>query len=67
VFWFWFLLWFALIAAAVAVLALLGLRLWRKIKALTAEAGTVTDRLAEVSAAMTDPAASPRTDPPARH
>ena len=66
-FWFWFFLWFALIAAAVAILALLGLRLWRKVKALTAEAGTVADRFAEVSAAMTELAAPPGTDLPARH
>lgn len=50
----WFLLWFILVAAAVGLFAYLGLRLWRQAKALTRELGTVSDRLAEISAAMTD-------------
>jgi len=67
VFWFWFSLWFALVAAGVTILTLLGLHLWRKVKALTAEAGTAADRFAEVSAAITTRPAPPGTDSPARH
>ena len=61
----WFLLWFVLIAGAVAVFALLGIRLWRQAKILTAELRVASDRLAQVSAAMAhraDPAAPARTD-----
>ena len=60
----WFLLWFALIAGALAVFALLGLRLWRQAKVLTSELRTASERLAQVSAAMTDRASpAARTEP----
>ncbi len=44
----WFLVWAALVVAAVAVLALLGLRLWRATKALMAEMATTTRRFEDV-------------------
>ena len=50
----WFLLWFVLVAVAIGVFAYLGRRLWRQAKALTRELGEASDRLAEISAAMTD-------------
>ena len=58
----WFVLWFLLVAAALTLIALLGLRLYRQAKALTAELSTASHRLAEVSAAMTELAAADRTD-----
>ena len=61
----WFVLWFLLVAAALTLFALLGLRLYRQAKALTAELSTASHRLAEVSAAMTElvgPAGPDRTD-----
>jgi len=54
----WFLLWFALVAVAIGVFAYLGLRLWRQAKALTSELSAASDRLGEISAAMTATAPS---------
>jgi hypothetical protein len=56
----WFLLWFILIAAAVGVLAVLGLHLYRQAKALTAELSAASDRLGQISAAIADSAPPPR-------
>jgi hypothetical protein len=50
----WVLLWVVLVLAAVVVLGLLGLSLWRKAKALTREIGTASDRLAAVSDSLSD-------------
>jgi hypothetical protein len=44
----WFLVWAVLVMAAVAVLALLGLRLWRATKALMAEMATTARRFEDV-------------------
>ncbi|MEP6759927.1 MAG: hypothetical protein ABJA93_00995 [Sporichthyaceae bacterium] len=57
----WFLLWFVLVLAAAAILAYLGRHLYRKAKALTAELGAATDRLAEITDALTQSSAPPRT------
>jgi hypothetical protein len=48
----WVLIWLVLVIAAVAVFAVLGLRLFRQAKALTAELVTASERLAAVSAAL---------------
>jgi hypothetical protein len=58
----WFLLWFVLIAGALAFFALLGVRLWRQLKLLTAELTTAADRLAQVSAAMDELSSPPGAD-----
>lgn len=44
----WFLIWTVLALGAVAVLALLALRLWRQAKALMAEMATTTRRFEDV-------------------
>jgi hypothetical protein len=44
----WLLIWAVLVLAALAVLALLGLRLWRAAKALVAEMGTTARRFEDV-------------------
>jgi hypothetical protein len=63
---FWALLWVVLVLAAAAVLALLGLSLWRKAKALTAEVSVATRRLEQVSATLSELAdqAAQREDRP---
>jgi len=45
----WVLVWTVLVLGAVAVLFVLGRRLWRQSKALVSELGVATDRLAQVS------------------
>ena len=56
----WFLLWLVLVLAAVAVLAVLGRRVYRASRALAAEMSVATDRLAQVTAALEDrPATAP--------
>jgi hypothetical protein len=50
----WVLLWAVLIVLALAVYGVLGLRLWRQGKALTAELAAASQRLAEVTAALED-------------
>ena len=45
----WVLVWVVLVLAAALVLFLLGRRLWRQARALTAELGTATDRLTELT------------------
>jgi hypothetical protein len=49
----WFLLWLILVAGAVGLFAYLGVRLWRQAKALTSELSAASDRLGEISSAMT--------------
>jgi hypothetical protein len=61
----WFLLWLVLVAAAVGLLAYLGVRLWRQAKALTSELSVASDRLGEIAAAMGE-AAPPPTAAPTR-
>ena len=58
----WFLLWFVLIAGALALFALLGVRLWRQLKLLTAELSAAADRFAQVSAAMDEFSSPPGAD-----
>jgi len=65
--WAWVLRWVVLLLCAGAVFGLLGLRLWRKFKALIAEIGTSSERLTAVLAQLNDltdqsndPRASPR-------
>lgn len=62
----WVLLWFGLVAAAIACFAYLGLRLFRQLKALTAELSTASQRLGELSAAVADPGPAGTTDLPDR-
>jgi hypothetical protein len=57
----WFLLWLVLIVAAAAFFAYLGRDLYRKAKALTAELAAASDRLAEITDAMTESIAPPGT------
>jgi hypothetical protein len=62
----WVLLWVVLVLAAAGVLGLLGLGLWRKAKALTAEVTQASDRLSAVAASLADlqePAAGRDTGP----
>jgi ketopantoate reductase len=65
--WAWVLLWVILVLGAGAMFGLLGLRLWKKSKALIAEIGTASERLTAVLARLNDltdqsndPRASPR-------
>ncbi|MGH8969660.1 MAG: hypothetical protein ACRDV1_06890 [Actinomycetes bacterium] len=67
----WFLLWIVLFTGAGAVFFLLGRRLWRQAKELSAELSTASDRLAEVSTALSGlveqqagPDESPRPEDP---
>jgi hypothetical protein len=63
----WFLLWFILVAAAVGLFGYLGVRLWRQAKALSSEVSAASDRLGQISAAMTAGAPpTTRADPPSR-
>jgi hypothetical protein len=50
----WFLLWFILLAAAAAVLAVLGLRLYRQAKAFSAELSAASYRLTQAAGALSD-------------
>ena len=45
----WVLIWVLLVLGAALVFLLLGRRLWRQAKALTAELGAATDRLTELT------------------
>ena len=45
----WVLVWVVLVLAAALVFFLLGRRLWRQARALTAELGTATERLTELT------------------
>jgi hypothetical protein len=56
----WFLIWFVLVVAAVGVLTVLGVHLYRQAKALTAELAAASDRLGEISAAIAHSAPAPR-------
>jgi hypothetical protein len=61
----WALLWFVLGIAAAGLFALLGIRLFRQAKALVRELSAVSDRLAQVSEAVTHmapPTTSQRPD-----
>ncbi|MDQ1626058.1 MAG: hypothetical protein QOJ49_1556 [Actinomycetota bacterium] len=61
----WALLWFVLVIAAAGLFALLGIRLFRQAKALVRELSAVSDRLAQVSEAVTHmapPTTSQRPD-----
>ena len=61
----WVLLWFVLVLGAAGLFALLGVRLFRQAKALVRELSAVSDRLAQVSEAVTHmapPATSQRPD-----
>lgn len=53
----WFLLWFVLVVAAAAFLGYLARHLYRKAKALTREAAAASDRMGEITAAMTESSA----------
>jgi hypothetical protein len=55
----WLLLWIVLFLAAGSLLGLLGRNLWRKSKALSAEVTAASDRLAAVSASLTELADRP--------
>jgi ketopantoate reductase len=64
--WAWVLLWVVLVLGAGAVFGLLGLRLWKKAKALIAEIGTSSERLTAVLAQLndlTDQSNDPRPSP----
>jgi hypothetical protein len=50
----WFLLWLVLVVAAAAFLGSLARTLYRKAKALAREAAAASDRLGEITAAMTE-------------
>ena len=50
----WVLVWVLLVLGAALVFFLLGRRLWRQAKALTAELGTATDRLTELTDRLAD-------------
>lgn len=50
----WFLLWLVLVVAAVAILGYLARTLYHKARALTREAAAASDRLGEITAAMTE-------------
>jgi hypothetical protein len=50
----WVLLWVVLVLGAGVVFALLGLMLWRKARALTAELGEASERLTAVLASLND-------------
>jgi HAMP domain-containing protein len=50
--WWWVLIWAVLVLAALGVLAVLGLSLWRRVKLLLSELSTASDRFAEISAKM---------------
>ena len=45
----WVLIWLVLALGAALVFFLIGRRLWRQLKALTAELRTASDRLAEIN------------------
>ncbi|MDQ1641145.1 MAG: hypothetical protein QOJ90_496 [Actinomycetota bacterium] len=49
----WALLWFVLVLGAAGLFALLGVRLFRQAKALVRELSAVSERLAQVSEAVT--------------
>jgi hypothetical protein len=59
----WVLVWVLLVLGAALVFFLLGRRLWRQAKALTAELGAATDRLT----GLTDRLAELETAPVAGH
>lgn len=50
--WWWVLIWAVLVLAALGVLAVLALGLWRRLKLLLSELSTASDRFAEISAKM---------------
>jgi ketopantoate reductase len=52
--WAWVLLWVVLVLGAGAVFGLLGLRLWKKARALLREIGTASERLTAVLATLND-------------
>ncbi len=52
--WAWLLLVTVLVLGSAAVLALLGLRLWRQVKALSGELAVASDRFSQVSAQIAD-------------
>ena len=54
----WFLLWAVLVVAAAAFLSYLARTLYRKAKALTREVAAASDRLGEITAAMTESTAA---------
>ena len=58
----WFVLWFVLVVAALAFFALLGLWLFRKAKAVTADLAGVSEQFAQVSAATRSTEDGPGTD-----
>jgi hypothetical protein len=61
--WYWWvLIWVGLVLAALGVLALLGLSLWRRVKLLGRELATASRRFAEVSAEL-EKANEKRADP----
>ena len=61
----WVLIWVLLVLGAALVFFLLGRRLWRQVKALTAELGTATDRLTELTdrLAALEPSPIARAEP----
>jgi hypothetical protein len=62
----WFLTWTVLVLVAIAVLAFLGLRLYRKGKALLVEMSAASARLGDLSAALADQPPPRDTGPAAR-
>ncbi len=50
----WVLLWSVLVLAAVGFLTIVGLRLWRQLKAVKNDLGTASRRMSEASAGRSD-------------
>jgi hypothetical protein len=59
----WVLLWVLLVLGAALVFFLLGRRLWRQVKALTAELSTATDRLTELTDRLAELETAPVAGP----
>ena len=57
----WVLVWVLLVLGAALVFFLLGRRLWRQAKALTAELGAATDRLTELTDRLAELETAPVT------
>jgi hypothetical protein len=60
----WVLIWAVLVIGALAVLFLLGRRLWRQTKALSRELSVAADRFAEVSDRLAELDAARHGGPP---
>ena len=63
--WWWVLIWAVLVLAALGVVGLLGLSLWRRLKLLLTELSAASDRFSEISAKLEAVAERPAAREPA--